>query len=173
MDAGLLRGKPYRMTAVETTCEMMDAVQSELSPGAVLIMSAAPADYAPMEKQTVKIKKAAEELCVKLKANPDILKAVAKRRALEPGLRDLFVVGFAAETNNVEEFALAKLREKDLDMICLNDVGRAGAGFSVDTNIITIFTRGNGKEELPLLSKSEAAARIIGRIETEIKKRGY
>jgi len=63
--------------------------------------------------------------------------------------RPRLVVGFAAETNDIEKYALGKLKEKDLDMICLNDVGQKDAGFSVDTNIITIFTRQGEKMELP------------------------
>ncbi len=172
MDALLLQGKPYRMVNVETTADLLNAVIGEIVPGTVLVMSAAPADYAPVEKSPIKLKKAADDLCIKLKMNPDILKTVAGRRAGDPSLRDIFVVGFAAETDNIEAYALSKLKEKDLDMICLNDVSRAGAGFSGDTNIVTIFTRGLEKEELPLLSKHDVAVKIFERIELELTKRG-
>ena len=81
----------------------------------------------------------------------------------------MFVVGFAAETTNVEEYALGKLKDKDLDLICLNDVSREHAGFGTDTNIITMYTKRGHKIELPLLSKADTAARIIDQIEKELR----
>ncbi len=165
MSGELIARREYRLVAVETTEQMLEAVKSELSGNSVLIMSAAPADYAPVAASPVKIKKADEELVLRLKRNPDILKNVAAIRKSNFSLSSIFVVGFAAETNDIENYALGKLHEKNLDMICVNDVGRKDAGFNVDTNIITIFTRAGERIELPLLSKADVAARILDCIE--------
>lgn len=171
IDESLLKGKEYRKIAVESTDDMLSAVISELTGDTVLIMSAAPADYAPLKKSEHKIKKESEDLRIDLKKNPDILKNVAKKRLANPEFKNIFVAGFAAETRNIEEYAVGKLREKNLDMICLNDVGRAGAGFAGDTNIITLFISDGRREELPLLSKKECAIMILQRIEMELEKR--
>ncbi|MDY6934149.1 MAG: phosphopantothenoylcysteine decarboxylase, partial [Spirochaetota bacterium] len=152
MDKALLANKSYRMIDIDTTVDLLNAVLSEIRDNSVLIMAAAPADFTPINKSKTKIKKENEELVIKLKKNPDILKTVAKIRA-EGGIDNLFIVGFAAETEDMEFYALQKLREKNLDMICLNDVSRCDAGFGTDTNVITIFTRNRERIELPLLSK--------------------
>jgi len=170
IDNSLLKGKEYRKIAVESTNEMLCAVIEELTGDTVLIMSAAPADYAPLKKSEHKIKKESEELQIDLKKNPDILKNVAKKRFENPDFKNIFVVGFAAETHNIEKYAVGKLKEKNLDMICLNDVGRSGAGFAGDTNIITLFTRDGRREDIPLLSKKECAIMILQRIEMELEK---
>ncbi|MCU0821041.1 MAG: phosphopantothenoylcysteine decarboxylase [Spirochaetes bacterium] len=172
IDATLIKNKKYRTVSVESTSDLLDAVISELTPDTVLIMAAAPADYAPLKKSETKIKKEAEndELTLRLKKNPDILKHVADKRRNDASLKNIFVAGFAAETNNIEEYALKKLKEKNLDMICLNDVSRTDAGFSKDTNVITIFTRGGERIALPLLKKDEAASEILNKIEAELHK---
>jgi phosphopantothenoylcysteine decarboxylase/phosphopantothenate--cysteine ligase len=131
---------------------------------AVLIMSAAPADYTPSEPSGIKIKKTDGELIIRLIKNPDILMNVARKR-LHGELTNIFVAGFAAETTDVELYARKKLIEKNLDMICLNDVSRAGAGFGVSTNIITIFTRDGGYYPLPIMPKEDVASNIIDHIE--------
>jgi phosphopantothenoylcysteine synthetase/decarboxylase len=173
MERALLAERPYRMIAVEGTADLLRAVLDELAPESVLIMAAAPADYAPAARSGVKIKKAEEEFTLRLRRNPDILKTIAAKKAGDTRLAGMFLVGFAAETHDIEEYALGKLRDKDLDMICLNDVGRRDAGFAADTNLVTVYTRAGEKEEYPLLPKSDLAARIIGRIEAELTKRGY
>lgn len=171
MHASLLEGLEYRTIAVETTQEMLDAVLKELCPDSVLIMAAAPADYRPAEKSPIKIKKTHDELVIRLVKNPDILKTVAEIRSSQVALRNVFLVGFSAETNDIENYAQQKLREKDLDIICVNDVGRKDAGFGVDTNIVTIFTRWGDRYELPLLSKRETAARIIECVEKGLQRK--
>ncbi|HSV97504.1 MAG TPA: phosphopantothenoylcysteine decarboxylase [Spirochaetota bacterium] len=171
MDRSLLAGRPYRTVGVESTEELLAAVMNELTGGAVLIMAAAPADYRPAGRATLKIKKQSEELRIDLIKNPDILKTVASRKAADPLLAGLFVVGFAAETHNAEAYALSKLKEKDLDMICLNDVAKEGAGFSADTNIVVIFTRGGGRIDFPLMPKKELAAGILEKVELELAAR--
>lgn len=173
VEAALLADKPYRMVSIESTEDLLAAVVSELVRDSVLIMSAAPADYRPAQRSDLKIKKDADQLNIALVKNPDILNNVAALRLENPLLNTIFVVGFAAETHDIEEYARAKLREKNLDMICLNDVGRAGAGFGVDTNIITLFMRTGEREELPMAEKRELAGIIIERIEKELIRRGF
>jgi phosphopantothenoylcysteine decarboxylase / phosphopantothenate---cysteine ligase len=171
VDAAIIKDRPYRMVAIETTAELLAKVLAELDGASVLIMSAAPADYRPESRSETKIKKDGDELVLRLKKNPDILKNVARLRLEDPAYGNIFVVGFAAETTDPERYAVGKLREKNLDMICLNDVGRAGAGFGVDTNIVTVFTRDGEREELPLLSKQELARTLLQRIGKELLKK--
>lgn len=170
IQSGLVEGKPFRVRGVESTGDLLEAVLEELIAGSVLIMAAAPSDYTPVEKSDVKIKKGEAEIILRLTRTPDILKSVS-RRIRSGKLRDMTVVGFAAETVNTEEYALGKLREKDLDMICLNDVSRSDAGFALDTNRVIIFERGGARTELPTLSKAETAARIVDAIERLLDKK--
>jgi phosphopantothenoylcysteine decarboxylase / phosphopantothenate---cysteine ligase len=170
ISAGLLSDKPYRLVPVESTADLLKTVMNELEDGAVLIMSAAPADYAPVEKSALKIKKQDGEIVLRLKKTPDILREVAARRK-EGRFPGMFVVGFAAETHDTEKYAQGKLKDKDLDMICLNDVSAAGAGFGVDTNIITLFARNGERVDLPLMTKDEASARILDAVEQELERR--
>jgi phosphopantothenoylcysteine decarboxylase/phosphopantothenate--cysteine ligase len=168
IDSTLYEGKAYRSVAVDSTDEMLRAVLSELTDDSVLVMAAAPADYTAMERSKEKIKKEGEEILLALRKTPDILKKVAERRK-EGGLDNLFVAGFAVETTNVEEYALKKLREKNLDMICLNDVSREGAGFGTETNIIVIYSRKEEPVRLPILPKNDVAVKILDRIESQMK----
>lgn len=169
IDVSLLTLKKYRCVPVETTADMLEAVTKELEENVVLIMAAAPADYAPVARSDRKIKKGDTNLTIELKKTPDILKEVAALRR-DGRISDVFTVGFAAETNNIEEFALKKLSEKNLDMICLNDVSQKGAGFGSDTNIITIFARDGARKDLPMISKQEVAERIVDEIELRLPK---
>ncbi|HON78687.1 MAG TPA: phosphopantothenoylcysteine decarboxylase [Spirochaetota bacterium] len=172
INSDLVERAEYRCVAIQTTVDLLEAVKKELTQNSVLIMAAAPADYTPVQKSDVKIKKTGDELTIHLKKNPDILKTIAAMKQANFSLKNIFVVGFAAETNDIERYALGKLKEKDLDMICLNDVGQKDAGFSVDTNIITIFTRQGEKMELPLQSKQDVAARILDCVETGLTRMG-
>jgi phosphopantothenoylcysteine decarboxylase / phosphopantothenate---cysteine ligase len=140
--------------------EMLKAVASEAGKASVFIGAAAIADYRPAEKAEQKIKKSNESITLILERTPDVLSQVAASRA-----NGMLVVGFAAETENVVENAKAKLRSKKLDAIVANDVSRADAGFDSSTNAITIITADNAVE-LPLMSKSEAADRILDVIVT-------
>ena len=169
IDASLYRNKPYRELAVDTTREMLSAVRSELVPYSLLIMAAAPADYTPVSVSPVKIKKEEGEMQLLLKKTPDILKNIAA--GIKSGeFSNIFTVGFAAETNDTEEYAIRKLKDKNLDIICLNNVSEPDAGFAVDTNIIVIYTRDGHKLQLPLLSKQDTAERIFNSIEEQMKK---
>lgn len=162
-----IKDKPYRCVEVESTADLLHAVLAELAEPCILIMAAAPADYTPAERSGEKIKKQDGDLVITMKRTPDILKNVAEYRKSK-GLGDIFVAGFAAETVNTEEYALGKLKGKDLDMICLNDVSKTGAGFNTDTNIMTIFTRQGRRIDIPMQSKNSVAREILGVIEKEI-----
>ncbi|HEV7859487.1 MAG TPA: bifunctional phosphopantothenoylcysteine decarboxylase/phosphopantothenate--cysteine ligase CoaBC [Pyrinomonadaceae bacterium] len=138
--------------------EMLNAVMKEVEDATIFIAAAAVSDYRPTEPAAQKIKKSVAQLTLTLEPTPDILASVAASK------RDgLLVVGFAAETFDVLAQARAKLERKRLDAIIANDVTRAGAGFDTETNIVTILTRGNAVE-LPLMSKREAAHRILDQI---------
>ena len=142
---------------IRTTQELYDAVMAHAGAD-VVIQAAAPADYRAREVSPTKIKRTGETLMVELVPNPDIAAALGERKRAGQTL-----VGFAAETNDVVANAQGKLRRKSLDLIVANDVTRAGAGFDVDTNIITLIDAGSTRE-LPLMTKREAADRILDRV---------
>ena len=171
IDASLVKGKGFRCLAADSTEDMLRAVLSEICENSVLVMSAAPADYTPVEKAKEKIKKNDTAISINLMKTPDILKNVAKLRA-EKGIKNIFVAGFAAETTDTEKYARGKLAEKNLDMICLNDVSQDGAGFGTDTNIMTLFFKDGSRVELPILSKREVAEQIFRYIESQLLSRG-
>lgn len=167
----LVENRQFRCVKIESTADLLEAVLAEIKEACVLIMAAAPADYTPVEKSEEKIKKSDGDLIINMKRTPDILKNVAETKAAR-GLNKLYVVGFAAETTNTENYAIGKLVQKNLDMICLNDVSREGAGFNVDTNIMTLFMKDGTKIELPKMPKEKVAQEILRRIDIELAKRG-
>lgn len=142
---------------IGTTQELYDAVLGHADAD-VVIQAAAPADYRAREICPTKIKRTGDSLMIELVPNPDIAAALGARK--HPGQT---LVGFAAETNNVIENAQGKLKRKSLDLIVANDVTRAGAGFDVDTNIVTLID-GEGMKELPMMTKREVADGILDRV---------
>jgi phosphopantothenoylcysteine decarboxylase/phosphopantothenate--cysteine ligase len=140
---------------VRSTEEMMRAVQKHFPASTVGIFAAAVADYRAAETSASKIKRGKESLTIQLQPNPDILATVARDKG------ERLVVGFAAETGNVEENARKKLAAKYADLIVANDVTAEGAGFNLDTNIVTFFARDGREVVLPKLSKVEVAQRIL------------
>jgi len=136
--------------------EMAQAVARESADASVFIGAAAIADYRPAQRAEQKIKKSEESITLTLERTPDVLSQVAASRA-----NGMLVIGFAAETENVVENAREKLRNKKLDAIIANDVTRADSGFDTATNAITIITKDNDPVELPVMSKIEAADRIL------------
>ena len=142
---------------IGTTQELYDAVLGHADAD-VVIQAAAPADYRAREISPTKIKRTGDSLMIELVPNPDIAPAPGARK--HPGQT---LVGFAAETNNVIENAQGKLKRKSLDLIVANDVTRAGAGFDVDTNIVTLID-GEGMKELPMMTKREVADGILDRV---------
>jgi phosphopantothenoylcysteine decarboxylase / phosphopantothenate---cysteine ligase len=153
-----------RVTSVETTEEMAGAVRAALAEADVLIMAAAPADFAPREALAMKIKKADAPEALPIAPTIDILQSTRGDRAA-----GCVVVGFALETGGGREAALSKLQQKGLDLIVLNDALEPGAGFSVDTNRVTILDRSGGVQELPLLDKRDVADAILDRVEALLR----
>ncbi|HEY4979790.1 MAG TPA: bifunctional phosphopantothenoylcysteine decarboxylase/phosphopantothenate--cysteine ligase CoaBC [Candidatus Acidoferrum sp.] len=140
---------------VRSTEEMLRAVQKHFPASTMAVFAAAVADYRVAETSASKIKRGKESLTIQLRPNPDILATVA----CDKGER--LVVGFAAETDNVAENARKKLAAKNADLIVANDVTAEGAGFNLDTNIVTFFARDGREVVLPKLSKVEVAQRIL------------
>lgn len=149
--------KGVEFVRIGTTQELYDAVLGHADAD-VVIQAAAPADYRAREISPTKIKRTGDSLMIELVPNPDIAAALGARK--HPGQT---LVGFAAETNNVIENAQGKLKRKSLDLIVANDVTRAGAGFDVDTNIVTLID-GEGMKELPMMTKREVADGILDRV---------
>jgi phosphopantothenoylcysteine decarboxylase/phosphopantothenate--cysteine ligase len=145
---------------VETTAEMAEAVEALVPSADVLIMAAAPADFRPARPATTKIKKRADAPVLALEHTTDILQATLSRRR-----KDAIVVGFALETDDAIVNGKAKLRDKKLDLIVINDATETGAGFGVDTNRVTLIDRAGAEEVLPLLSKTDVADAILDRVE--------
>lgn len=146
-----------RATSAE---EMREAVMKEIPEATIFIAAAAVSDYRPTTRATGKMKKSTENLTLNLEPTPDILAEVSEARQ-----NGLLVVGFAAETDDVIKHARSKLERKRLDAIVANDITRDGAGFDTQTNVVTIITRdGDAPIELPLMSKLEAAHRILDEV---------
>ena len=147
-----------RTIRIQTALEMQAAVQEAYAAADAVIMSAAVADYRPKTVAKEKIKKSDDELVLHLERNPDILYGLGQHKAQQ------ILVGFAAETCNVEEYAKKKLVKKNLDFIVANDVSASDAGFAVDNNRVQIYTRDGGCEKYPLMSKQELAGIILNKI---------
>jgi phosphopantothenoylcysteine decarboxylase/phosphopantothenate--cysteine ligase, prokaryotic len=139
--------------------EMSQVVARERVNASVFIGAAAIADYRPAQRAEQKIKKSEESITLTLERTPDVLSEVAASRA-----NGMLVIGFAAETENVLANAKEKLHTKKLDAIVANDVTREDSGFDSRTNAITIITRDDDPVELPVMSKSDAADRILDAI---------
>ena len=141
-----------------TTQELLDRASELAREQDLLIQAAAPADYRAKEVAPQKIKKqGGEPMTFTLVENPDVAATLGKAKR-----SGQVFVGFAAETNDVLAHARDKLARKNLDMIVANDVTRPGAGFDVDTNIVTLITK-DGQEALSMMSKAEVAQRILDR----------
>lgn len=138
--------------------DMFEAVQAALPETDILVKAAAVADYRPMSIAEDKIKKQDGDMAIPLERTDDILGWVAEHR--HPGL---FVCGFSMETRDMLENSKKKLDRKHLDMIAANNLKVAGAGFGVDTNVVTILTA-DGIQELPLMGKDQVAAKLLDAI---------
>lgn len=142
---------------VESALDMHQAVMNHAQQSDVFISCAAVADYRPETVANNKLKKTADNdaMTVKMIKNPDIVASVAAMTENRP-----FTVGFAAETQNVKQYALSKLERKNLDMICANDVSLAGQGFNSNDNAITVYWK-EGEQSLTLASKQQIAQQIL------------
>lgn len=143
---------------VKSAEDMYEAVIKEYDQADVVIKTAAVADYRPKVQHDHKIKKQPGEQVLELERTKDILFELGQRKDKQ------ILVGFAAETDHVEEYAMGKLKKKNADMIVANNVKTAGAGFGTETNIVTIFKKDGTNLELPLMSKHEVAQNILDQI---------
>ena len=154
--------KPSDVTilSVETTEDLYGTMMAQTPLHDIIIQAAAPADFRPEYVSEQKIKKASDtdSLTLRLTQTQDVALAVGKIKKPEQT-----IVCFAAETNDVLEHAKEKLHKKNADLLVANDVSRAGAGFDVDTNIVTMID-GEGLHEYPLMPKTEVAHAILDRI---------
>lgn len=149
---------------VESAEDMYHAVLDRFESADVVIKTAAVADYRPKTTYDSKVKKQEGGQMLELERTKDILLELGQRKTHQ------VLVGFAAETNDVEEYARKKLAKKNADMIVANNVTQAGAGFGFDTNIVTIFKRDGTVTELPLMTKNEVAAQLLTEIRNELEK---
>ncbi|WP_409305368.1 bifunctional phosphopantothenoylcysteine decarboxylase/phosphopantothenate--cysteine ligase CoaBC [Peribacillus sp. SCS-155] len=143
---------------VESAADMHDAVLNSYGEADVVIKTAAVADYTPKFVYDQKMKKQPGDQHIELKRTVDILQELGRKKQHQ------ILVGFAAETEEVEQYALGKLEKKNADIIVANDVTSEGAGFGTETNIVTIFKKDGSKLSLPLMSKTEVARQILSEI---------
>ena len=152
---------------VTTTLDMHETVLGLVDEADVVIKAAAVADFRPAKVSTSKLKKAAGVPVIELERNPDILVDVVERRG--SAARPL-VVGFAAETDDVEAEGRAKLERKGADLLVVNDVSGDDAGFAVDTNRVVVLARDGGRVEVALASKREVADRILDEVGPRLRR---
>lgn len=148
---------------VTSAQEMYEAVIAYFDSADVVIKAAAVADYRPKETFSQKVKKRPENWTIEMERTIDILKTLGEKKTSQ------LLVGFAAESNDVLEYARAKLKEKNLDMIVANDITEKGAGFRADTNVVTLIDKNGEVERYPLMTKREVAERIIEKIARFLK----
>ncbi|MGD8963313.1 MAG: bifunctional phosphopantothenoylcysteine decarboxylase/phosphopantothenate--cysteine ligase CoaBC [Desulfobacterales bacterium] len=146
------------MIRIRTTDEMAEAVYQEFENADVIVKAAAVSDYGPQESAVHKIKKGKNEWVLPLKLNQDILRALGRQKTHQ------VLVGFAAETRDLEQNATQKLAEKNLDIIVGNLVGSSDSGFASDTNAVTFFFDDGTKEVLPCMEKQAVAHILLDRI---------
>jgi phosphopantothenoylcysteine decarboxylase/phosphopantothenate--cysteine ligase len=150
-----------RFIQIKSTNDMMEAVKENFDSCDALIKAAAPSDFRPLAYSDKKIKKRdndSDSMSVELTRNPDIA-------AHFGGIKgNRVMVGFAAETNNLEEYALLKMKEKNFDFIVANDITQEGAGFKGDTNIVSIIDKSGNRENLPIMSKDNLSSIILDKV---------
>lgn len=144
-----------KVVPVTSAQDMFEAVTALAPEQDIIIKAAAVSDYTPLHKADSKLKKSDGEMSIELERTKDILKHLGENKK-----DGQFICGFSMETDNVIENSRAKLTKKNCDMICANSLRTEGAGFGVDTNVITLITA-EGETELPMMSKDEAAHKIL------------
>ena len=152
------------LVKVQSAREMFDAVKKNFDDADIIIKAAAVADYRPKNISDEKLKKKDGELSIELERTDDILAWLGANKKEKQ-----FLCGFSMETQNMLENSRVKLEKKNLDMICANNLKTEGAGFGIDTNVVTLITKEN-ETELPVLSKNEVAGRILDHILDILKK---
>ncbi len=150
---------------VESAEDMYQAVITRFREVDVVIKSAAVADYRPKSYSDQKIKKQPGEEVIELERTKDILMELGKKKDHQ------LLIGFAAETNHVDEYARKKLEGKNADMIVANNIGEEGAGFDIDTNIVTFYKKNGEITNWPILTKNEVAKKIMEEIQILLKDR--
>jgi len=155
-----------KVEMVESAKEMYNAVIRYFDEADVVIKTAAVADYRPKVTYEHKVKKQSGDTMIELERTTDILKELGERK------KNQLLIGFAAETEHIDEYARTKLTTKNADMIVANNVKVSGAGFGTDTNIVTLYKRDGTITELPLMSKAAVAGKIIEAIASQLKDMG-
>ncbi|MGZ0041919.1 bifunctional phosphopantothenoylcysteine decarboxylase/phosphopantothenate--cysteine ligase CoaBC [Paenibacillus ottowii] len=140
---------------VQSAEDMYQAVLKQWETSDLVVMAAAVADYRPREVAHTKIKKKDSVLTLELVKNVDILETLGRSK------KHQFLIGFAAETGNLETYAIDKLERKNCDLLAANDVTVEGAGFGVDTNAVQIYDRSGMVEQIPVQSKEEVARKLL------------
>lgn len=153
--------------AVESARDMFEAVRDRIDGCDAAIFCAAVADYRPVKFQEEKIKKTGDSLTLELEKTEDILGSARPIFGFEGVL-----VGFAAETNNLEEFAWAKLEKKGCDLLVANDISRRDIGFDSDRNEVRLFFANGRRQSLPAASKSALGGQLIEIVESLVAERG-
>jgi phosphopantothenoylcysteine decarboxylase/phosphopantothenate--cysteine ligase len=148
----------HKFISVTSADEMADAVFKEAKEADIVIMTSAVADYKPARYSETKIKKNSDRLNIELVKTVDILKKLGENKGKK------ILVGFAAETDNIEENAIKKLKEKNLDLIVVNKIGEEGSGFGADTNKVMLIFRDGRTHLFDKMQKSEVAKITIGAI---------
>ncbi|MDZ5474395.1 bifunctional phosphopantothenoylcysteine decarboxylase/phosphopantothenate--cysteine ligase CoaBC [Bacillus sp. 31A1R] len=148
---------------IESAEEMYHEVMARFDAADMVIKTAAVADYRPKVTHENKVKKKPGEETLELERTKDILLSLGEKKVNQ------ILIGFAAETDHVEEYAQKKLEKKNADMIVANNVKTAGAGFGTDTNIVTIFKRDGSVIELPIMSKQDVAKKILAEASTLLR----
>ncbi|MUT66823.1 bifunctional phosphopantothenoylcysteine decarboxylase/phosphopantothenate--cysteine ligase CoaBC [Paenibacillus sp. NEAU-GSW1] len=143
------------LVRVESAEQMLEAVTSRFDAVDIVVKAAAVADYRPVKQHDKKLKKNGESLTLELERTTDILQTLGQRK------KGQLLIGFAAETEQVEHYAMDKLKRKNCDLVVANDVSAEGAGFNGDTNIVQLFGPEGLIESLPMLSKREVGRRIM------------
>jgi phosphopantothenoylcysteine decarboxylase/phosphopantothenate--cysteine ligase len=146
---------------VQTCDQMADQMLENLVASDIIIKVAAVADYKPVDPKSSKIKKKdnTKDISISLKENPDILKLIGEKKT-----KNQFLVGFAAETDDLEKNALIKMKKKNLDMIAANLVGSEDSGFKADTNKVKLFSKDGTCFDIPLMEKGNVANILLDQI---------
>jgi phosphopantothenoylcysteine decarboxylase/phosphopantothenate--cysteine ligase len=155
------------MVHVTTACDMRDAVMEHYKNATIIIKTAAVADFKCKNENCQKIKKKGDSdyMMLELEKNPDIIGELGKVKG------DRIIVGFAAETENLVDHALEKLKKKNLDLIIANNVAKAGIGFGSNDNEVTIIEKSGSTKQVPKLNKDEIAHIILDSVKKVMKKR--
>lgn len=147
---------------VVTAKEMYEAIWDHFEQADIVIKAAAVADYRPKETHSEKMKKQSGDLVVEMERTQDILQSLGENKTTQ------FIVGFAAETTKPLEYGKEKLVKKQMDAIVINNVAEEGAGFGVDTNIVTYVNKKGNIDELPLAMKDDIASNILHFIDRDM-----